>query len=137
MGKIFLWPGTRHTRKVFLITFITLILLMLSLKDIKKPFLVITSFTILTTEISFFFSFSYLVQKQASKIAQHPNFSIQISQTVNPCPFFATCHRNTYICLLLSDKPCNSQSKGMWLCFCLWHDHKRDTRYRINFPVAV
>ena len=73
-----------------------------------------------------FFSFSHLVQKQVSIMAQHPNFSIQISQTVNSCSIFATCNRNTYICLLLPNKACNSQGKGIWLRFCLWHDHKRD-----------
>ena len=52
-------------KEVFLITFITLILLMLNIKDIKKLFLVIISFTILTTEISFFSLFHILYKSRS------------------------------------------------------------------------
>ena len=37
-----------------------------------------------------FFSFSGLVQKQASQMVPHPNFSIHIPQTMYPSSFF--CH---------------------------------------------
>ena len=115
-------------KKVFLITFITLILLMLSRKEIKNLFNFICHYILHNPHnLNILFSLFHILYK--SRPHKWPNVLTFPYTFLRQCiclHFFAICNRNIHICLLLLDKLCNCQGKGIWLWFHLRHGRKRD-----------